>query len=90
VIKRERLACRKCPDAGVGTAPLIGPRVAEKGELSDAIVVEVLFKKYASYLPIYRQQEDMDRDFGIDLSRSTLTAVSVSPSFQLPTSPVPI
>jgi len=74
VLKREKLACRKCPDAGVVTAPTGGPKVVEKGKLSDAVVVDVLIKKYASHLPLFRQQADMERDFGIDLSRSTLNA----------------
>ena len=78
VIKREKLACRKCPDAGVVTAPVSGPKIVEKGKLSDAVVVDVLIKKYASHLPIYRQQADLERDFGIELSRSTLNAAVLS------------
>lgn len=74
VIKREKLACRKCPEGGVVTAPVGGPKIVEKGKLSDAVVVDVLIKKYASHLPIYRQQADLERDFGIELSRSTLNA----------------
>lgn len=74
VVKREKLACRQCPDAGVITAPTVGPKIVEKGKLSDAIVVDVLIKKYASHLPVFRQQVDMERDFGIDLSRNTLNS----------------
>lgn len=74
VIKREKLACRQCPDAGVITAPVVGPKIVEKGKLSDAVVVDVLIKKYASHLPVFRQQADMERDFNIDLSRNTLNA----------------
>lgn len=78
VIKREKLACRKCPDGGVVTAAVSGPKIVEKGKLSDAVVVDVLIKKYASHLPIYRQQADLERDFGIELSRSTLNAAVLS------------
>ena len=72
VIKREKLACRKCPDAGVITAASGGPQIIEKGKLSDTMVVDIVIKKYGSHLPVYRQQADLDRDDGIALSRSTL------------------
>ena len=78
VIKREKLACRQCPEAGVVTAAVSGPKIVEKGKLSDAVVVDVLIKKYASHLPIYRQQADLERDLGIELSRSTLNAAVLS------------
>ena len=55
VIKREKLACRKCPEGGVVTAAAGGPKIVEKGKLSDAVVVDVLIKKYLSHLPLYRQ-----------------------------------
>ena len=74
VIKREKLACRKCPEGGVATAPGAGPHIVEKGKLSDALVVDVLIKKYGSHLPLYRQQADLERDYNIELSRSTLNA----------------
>ena len=75
VIKREKLACRKCPEGGVVTAPAAGgPKIVEKGKLSDAVVVDVLIKKYLSHLPLYRQAADLQRDYEIELSRSTLNA----------------
>ena len=74
VIKREKLACRKCPEGGVVTAAPGGPKIVEKGKLSDAVVVEVLIKKYGSHLPLYRQAADLQRDHGIEISRSTLNA----------------
>jgi transposase len=74
VIKREKLACHKCPEGGVVTAAAAGPKIVEKGKLSDAVVVDVLIKKYLSHLPLYRQAADLHRDHGIDLSRSTLNA----------------
>ena len=51
VIKREKLARHKCPEGGVVTAAAGGPRIVEKGKLSDAVVVGVLIKKYLSHLP---------------------------------------
>ena len=74
VIKREKLACRKCPEGGVVTAAAGGPKIVEKGKLSDAVVVDVLIKKYLSHLPLYRQAADLQRDNGIEISRSTLNA----------------
>jgi hypothetical protein len=53
VIKREKLACRKCPEGGVVTAASGGAKIVEKGKLSDAVVVDVLIKKYPSHLPLY-------------------------------------
>ena len=58
VIKREKLACRKCPEGGVVTAAAGGPKIVEKGKLSDAVVVDVLIKKYHTLrtgieMPIY-------------------------------------
>ncbi len=72
VIKREKLACRKCPEGGVVTAATGGPKIVEKGKLSDAMVVDVLIKKYLSHLPLYRQAADLQRDCEIEISRSTL------------------
>jgi hypothetical protein len=40
--------------------------------LFDALVVDVLIKKYGSPLPLYRQRADLERDYNIELSRSTL------------------
>jgi len=74
VIKREKLACRKCPDEGVATATAGGPPIIEKGKLSDAMVVDIVIKKFGSHLPVYRQQADLERDFGVSLSRSTLNS----------------
>jgi transposase len=74
VIKREKLACPKCPEGGVVTADAGGPKIVEKGKLSDAVVVDVLIKKYLSHLPLYRQAADLHRDQEIDISRSTLNA----------------
>ncbi|HET7238410.1 MAG TPA: IS66 family transposase, partial [Terrimicrobiaceae bacterium] len=74
VIKREKLACHQCPEGGVVTAAAGGPRIVEKGKLSDAVVVDVLIKKYLSHLPLYRQAADLQRDHGMEISRSTLNA----------------
>ena len=33
-----------------------------------------MIKKYGSHLPLYRQQADLERNYNIELSRSTLNA----------------
>jgi transposase len=78
VIKREKLACRKCTEGGVVTAAAGGPKIVEKGKLSDAVVIDVLIKKYLSHLPLYRQASDLHRDYEIELSRSTLNAAALT------------
>ncbi len=74
VIKREKLACHQCPEGGVATAPTAGSFIVEKGKLSDAFIIDVVIKKYASHLPLYRQAVDLERDFGIELARPTINA----------------
>jgi len=72
VIKREKLACHKCSEAGVTTAPVSDCQIVEKSKLSNEIIVDILIKKYAEHLPLYRQQATLERDFGIEIARSTL------------------
>jgi len=72
VVRREKLACRKCPDAGVVTAPVRAHQIIEKSKLSNAVIVDVLIKKYGDHLPLYRQQATLERDFGIQIARTTL------------------
>lgn len=74
VIKREKLACHQCPEGGVATAPATGTMIVEKGKLSDAFIIDVVIKKYASHLPLYRQAEDLKRDYGIEIARPTINA----------------
>src|SRR5258705_4256070 len=70
----ENSPCRKCPEGGVVTAAAGGPQIVEKGKLSDAVVVDVLIKKYLSHLPLYRQAADLHRDYEIEISCSTLNS----------------
>ena len=68
----EEECCER--EGGVVTAAAGGPKIVEKGKLSDAVVVEVLIKKYLSHLPLYRQAADLQRDCEMELSRSTLNS----------------
>lgn len=71
VTRREKRACKKCPDQGVQTAAM-PPRIQAKGKLSDAFIIDVLIRKYLEHLPVYRQCATLRRDFGIEISRQTL------------------
>ena len=85
VVKREKLACHKCPDEGVVTAPVRSEQIIEKSKLSSSVIVDILIKKYCEHLPLYRQQATLERDFGIQLARTTLCeAVMASGSLLQP------
>jgi transposase len=71
IIKREKRACHRCPEAGVSTAPL-PPKLVPKGKLADGLVIDTLIKKYDEHLPIYRQCWMLERDAGLELGRQTL------------------
>lgn len=71
VIKREKRACPACEEMGVSTAPL-ELKIIEKGKASNRVVVDVLLKKYADHLPLYRQAVILERETGLELSRMTL------------------
>ena len=72
VYKREKLACRKCPEGGVETAVSRGPQIIEKGKLSDKMIVDIIVKKYHEHLPLYRQEAILEQDFGIEVARATM------------------
>jgi len=72
VTRREKRACPRCPQGGVSTAPMPA-QIVEKGVFSNALVVDVIEKKYASHLPLYRQAQQIKRDCGYEPSRSTLS-----------------
>ena len=74
VTLREKRACSRHPEGGVSTAPC-PERIIPKGKLSNAMIVDVLVKKYGDHMPAYRQSMSLDRDADIDLSRKTLIGV---------------
>lgn len=71
VIKREKRACPRCPEAGVASAPLPA-KIVEKGKGSNAVVVDTLISKYLLHAPLYRQGIALQSEHGIELSRATL------------------
>jgi transposase len=71
VTKREKRACQSCEEHGVACAPLPA-RIIEKGLASDRVVIDAVVRKYADYLPLYRQSVILERETGLSISRATL------------------
>ena len=71
VTKREKRACRACPQQGV-TAASLPSRVLDKSLVSDRLVIDTVVAKYCDHLPLYRQSAMLVRDTGLEISRATL------------------
>jgi transposase len=69
--RREKRACKHCEAGGVAMAP-VPPRIIEKSLVSDRIIIDTILDKYTAHLPLYRQSALLERDCGIDISRSTM------------------
>jgi transposase len=69
VTVRPKLGCRACSD---GVAQALAPRHIVPGGLpSERLIADVLVKKYADHLPLYRQSQIMARQ-GVVVDRATL------------------
>jgi transposase len=69
VTVRPKLACRACSD---GVAQALAPKHIVPGGLpSERLIADVLIKKYADHLPLYRQSQIMARQ-GVIVDRATL------------------
>lgn len=77
VIKREKRGSHCQEEQGVATAPAPA-QIVPKGKLSNEFIIEVLVRKYQLHLPVYRQCAALAEDFGIELSRKTLTDAILS------------
>ena len=71
VTKREKRACKTCPEQGVMAAPL-PVRIIDKGLVSDGVIIDTVVNKYCNHSPLYRQSVALLRDAGIDISRATM------------------
>ena len=71
VTKREKRACKTCPEQGVMAAPLPN-RIIDKSLVSDEVIINTVVNKYCDYSPLYRQSVSLLRDAGIDISRATM------------------
>lgn len=69
VTVRPKMGCRACGD---GIAQARAPKHIVPGGLpSEALLADVLVKKYADHLPLYRQAQIMARQ-GVEIDRATL------------------
>jgi transposase len=71
VTKREKRACKSCPEQGVTAAPLAA-RIIEKSLVSDRVIIDTVVNKYCDHSPLYRQSVALLRDAGIDIGRATM------------------
>ena len=71
VTKREKRACKACPEHGVMAAHL-PTRIIDKSLVSDGVIIDTVVNKYCDHSPLYRQSAALLRDAGIDISRATM------------------
>jgi transposase len=71
VIKREKRACKQCEEQGVSVAPA-AERIIPKSLVSGQIIIDTIIAKYCDSLPLYRQSLMLERDTGLQISRSTM------------------
>jgi transposase len=69
--RQEKLACPRCPQGGVATAPQ-PDFILEKGIASNELLVDAILAKYELHLPMYRQQVQIERECGAIITRSDL------------------
>lgn len=74
VVRREKRACQRCPDEGV-TCASTPARIIEKSKFSDALIIDLVIKKYRDHLPLFRQCLSLFADAGLDIHRSTLCGI---------------
>lgn len=67
--KREKLACPRCPEEGVSTAP--STKVMDRGRPGPGLIARLLVEKFQDAMPIERQADGFARE-GVPLSPSTL------------------
>jgi transposase len=72
VIKREKRGSHCEEEQGVATAPAPA-QIVPKSKLSDEFIIEALARKFQQHQPVYRQCATLAEDYGIELSRKTVT-----------------
>lgn len=72
VLKREKRVIQCGHRRTVATAASPG-RIVDKGQLSNETVVELVVRKYADHLPVYRQVQGWDRDHGVKVGQAAAT-----------------
>ena len=69
-VVRPKLACKKCPEAGIAIAP-VPPAVVEKGSYGAGLIAQAVSGKYDDHLPLARQSKQFER-LGLVTPRQTL------------------
>ena len=64
VLKREKRLVEITGRRTIITAPML-PRVIEKSQFGDSVIVELLVRKYCDHLPAYRLRMIWERDHGL-------------------------
>ena len=72
VIQREKRGSHCLEEQGVATAP-VPAQIVPKSKLSDELIIEALAQKYQQHQPVYRQCALLSENYGIEISRKTLT-----------------
>jgi transposase len=72
VVKREKRGSHCLEEQGVATAA-VPAQIVPKSKLSNDFVIELVVRKYQQHLPVYRQCATLAQEYGIDLSRKTLS-----------------
>jgi transposase len=72
VLKREKRVIQLGDRRTVATAASPG-RIVDKGQLANETVVELVVRKYADYLPVYRQLQGWERDHSVTVRQATAT-----------------
>ncbi|HVR02119.1 MAG TPA: IS66 family transposase [Polyangia bacterium] len=67
--KCEKLACPRCPEEGVATAP--SEKVMDRGRPGPGLLAHLLVSKFHDSMPLYRQAQQYAR-YGVPLAPSTL------------------
>jgi transposase len=67
--QREKLACPRCPEEGVATAP--SEKVMDRGRPGPGLLANIVVEKFDDAMPLYRQAQQYERS-GVSLSPSTL------------------
>jgi transposase len=67
--QREKLACPRCPEGGVATAP--SEKIMDRGRPGPGLLANLVVKKFQDAMPLYRQSQEYER-YGVSLSPSTL------------------
>ncbi len=71
VLKREKRLVEIAGKRTIITAPML-PRVIEKSQFEDSVIVELLVRKYCDHLPAYRQRVIWERDHGLIVNDAQL------------------